>query len=220
MAASAHSLRPLNILADNVNGLGEAAKRKAFFAWLQDQRVDVALLSETHTKTEQQAQQWVREGAGKGRPWEGLAFFGHKPLAAGEQAAAGVAVLLSASIVAEGTTPCVDYRDTDGRVIRVAWTSPWQQQFAAIAVYAPAVAADRPAFFTSSYQQALEAGALGASIVAAGDYNCCLDPADVQPTPGTLPSASSRMGGGCTGVAVASRGGPGGCLAVDAPNRA
>ena len=59
----------------NVNGLAARSKRRMFFASLQKQRQAVVLLSETHCTTEQQGLDWVQEGAGPGRPWQGAAFF-------------------------------------------------------------------------------------------------------------------------------------------------
>jgi exonuclease III len=193
--AGAHGLRPFSVIADNVDGLAKAAKRKPFFAWMQQQGYDVVLLSETHTISAQQMQRWARQGAGPGRPWRGFCYSHSKPRAEGERAGAGVAVLLTHGIVKEGTEPEVEYRDGSGRVLRVAWTTPWEKRVAAVAVYAPADQEQRPAWFDGTYQEGLDAGALGSSLIVGGDFNCALSEEDVQPVAGTLPRHSRRMVG-------------------------
>jgi exonuclease III len=49
----------LKCVAVNVNGLHDRKKRLAFFDWLLQQRFDVVILSETHSRTDAEAQQWV-----------------------------------------------------------------------------------------------------------------------------------------------------------------
>jgi hypothetical protein len=88
-------------------------------------------------------------------------------------------VLLSQNIVKHDTEPVVEYIDGDGRLLRVAWTTPWGQQLAAVAVYAPDDHTARPAWFEGPYQEALEAGALGSGLIVGGDFNCCVQEADV-----------------------------------------
>jgi hypothetical protein len=105
MPAAAHGMRPFKVIAVNVNGLAAPDKRKPFFAWLQQQGCDIALLSETHSRSDQQVKQWVQKGAGQGRPWQGPAFFHHKPAAEGERATAGVAVLLSQWVLLQDSEP-------------------------------------------------------------------------------------------------------------------
>ena len=191
----AHGLRPFSVAADNVNGLAAAEKRRPFFAWMQQQAYDVVLLAETHSSSDQQMQQWAQQGAGQGRPWQGFCYAHSKPRADGGRVTAGVAVLLSQNIVKQDTEPVVEYRDGEGRLLRVAWTTPWGQQLAAVAVYAPDDHTARPAWFEGPYQEALEAGALGSSLIVGGDFNCCVQEADVQPVVGTRPRQSCRMVG-------------------------
>ena len=192
----AHALRPFRAISVNVNGLANPGKRRGFFAWLQQQRCDVGLIVETHCRSSQVAQQWVKEGAGPGRPWQGHAFFAHKACRPADRVASGVAVLLSPRIVAVDAEPIVAYSDsTDGRLLRVEWTAPWGQRMAAVAVYAPAEAAQRPDFFDGCYTAALDAGTVGASLIVGGDFNCAMSVADVQAVAGRSPAASSRMVG-------------------------
>jgi hypothetical protein len=109
----------------NVNGLAAAAKRRTFFVWLLQQRYANVLLSETHTTSESQGQQWVQEGAGPGRPWQGVAFFGHQQQQGG-RAAGGTAVLLShtmyvpSRIVGTAEEPLVEHVGASGRVLKVS----------------------------------------------------------------------------------------------------
>ena len=188
-----HALRPFHAIAVNVNGLAEPGKRRRFFAWLQQQRCDVGLLVETHCRSTQIAQQWIQEGAGPGRPWQGHAFFAHRTCRPTDRATAGVAVLLSPQIVAADTEPTVAFCDSsDGRLLRVEWTAPWGQHMAAVAVYAPAEAAQRPNFFDTGYTAALDAGSVGASLIVGGDFNCAMTVADVQAAAGRDPDSSSR----------------------------
>ena len=67
--------RPFQVAAVNVNGLTEATKRRTFFTWAQEQHHGIVLLSETHCTSDSQAQQWVQEGAGLGKPWQGASFW-------------------------------------------------------------------------------------------------------------------------------------------------
>ena len=193
----AHALRPFRVVAVNVNGLADASKRRTFFAWVHDQKCDVVLLSETHCKSPDQGQQWVQEGTGR-RAWRGQAFFacanGHQQR---QRPTSGVAVLLSQRIVAAEAEAEIEYADNEGgRLLRVRWQAPWGQHLAAMAVYAPAVAACRPSFYATEYMRALDAGMGGARLIVGGDFNCALTAADVMAAPGTNPLASSRMVGG------------------------
>ncbi len=140
-------------------------------------------------------QRWATQGAGPGRPWQGFCYSHSKPRPEGQHAGAGVAVLLAAGIVKQGTEPVVEFRDGTGRMLRVSWTTPWGQQVAAVAAYAPAEGDQRPVWFDTTYQSGLAAGALGSSLIVGGDFNCTLSEEDVQPVAGTLPRHSSRMKG-------------------------
>lgn len=113
-----------------------------------------------------------------------------------DRATAGVAVFLSRSIVADDCTPTVEYSDNrDGRLLRVAWATPWGQRLAAIAVYAPSVAAARPGFYDTTYTAALDAGHPGSSLIVGGDFNCAMTIMDVQAVAGRDPASSSRLVG-------------------------
>ena len=108
MAQSVQPGQPFKVVAVNVNGLAAADKRRNFFAWLQQQDYAIMLLSETHSTSDTQGQQWVTKGAGSGRPWQGLAFFALQQQQ-GELAAGGTAVLLSHRIVGTAGEPTVEH---------------------------------------------------------------------------------------------------------------
>jgi exonuclease III len=179
--------RPFKVAAVNVNGLVERKKRQRFFQWLQQQRYAVALLSETHCTSAEQAQQWVREGAGNGKPWQGAAAWCNQAQQGG-RAAGGVAVLLSDSICGASTQPVVEHQSPSGRVLKVSWDTPWGQRLAAAAVYAPCTQQDRADFFLGEYLDAMTSGTQQGLIVG-GDFNCVMRPEDVRPLPGQQPNA-------------------------------
>jgi len=109
MSQSAQPGRPLRVAAVNVNGLNGDQKRRRFFARLQKQRVDIALLSETHCTSDALAKRWVQEGAGPGRPWRGEAFWCHQQQQ-GQLAAGGVSVLLSQRVICEAADPVIEHQ--------------------------------------------------------------------------------------------------------------
>jgi hypothetical protein len=89
-----------------------------------------------------------------------------------------VAVLLRSGYVCENVK--VDYTGGCGRVLRVSWEVAGGQRLAVVAVYAPSVAAERPAFFAEegALQQALLAtpDMPAVEVFLAGDFNCVMRP--------------------------------------------
>jgi exonuclease III len=194
MVQAAQPGRPLRVAAANVNGLSAGQKRRQFFAWLQKQRADIALLSETHCTSDSQARQWVQEGAGLGRPWRGESFWCHQQQQ-GERAAGGVCVLLSHRVVSAAATPVVEHQGPSGRVLKVSWQTPWGCTLAATAVYAPCNPQERPGFFLGEYLEAVTSGTQQYQIVG-GDLNCIMRPEDELLAAQQQPGASSRRVGG------------------------
>ena len=184
--------QPFKVVAVNVNGLAAADKRRIFFAWLQQQRYAIVLLSETHSTSDEQGQQWVRQGAGPGRPWQGHAVFAHQ-IDQGGRAAGGTAVLLSHRIVGAAAEPTVEHVGPSGRVLKVSWVTPWGQRMAAVAVYAPCTQQDRSDFFLGEYMTAVTSGTQECQIVG-GDFNCVMRQGDILQT-GQQQGRSSRMVG-------------------------
>ena len=185
--------QPFKVVAVNVNGLAAADKRRIFFAWLQQQRYAIVLLSETHSTSDEQGQQWVRQGAGPGRPWQGHAVFAHQ-IDQGGKGGRGRAVLLSHRIVGAAAEPTVEHVGPSGRVLKVSWVTPWGQRMAAVAVYAPCTQQDRSDFFLGEYMTAVTSGTQECQIVG-GDFNCVMRQGDILQT-GQQQGRSSRMVGG------------------------
>ncbi len=186
--------RPFKAAAVNVNGLAAQSKRREFFASLQEQRCTVTLLAETHCTSDDQARRWVQEGAGPGRPWQGTALWANQAEQGG-RAAGGVGILLADSLCGEAAEPVVEHISPSGRVLKVSWLTPWGQRVAAVAVYAPCTAQDRPDFFLGEYLDALCTGTQQGMIVG-GDFNCVMRPEDVLPAPGQQAADSGRLHGG------------------------
>ena len=166
----------LSVLAVNVNGLSASRKRRAFFLQLLQGNWDVIVLTETHCPSSDTAERWLREGAGPGQPWLGTAHWNH-----GTSRSRGVAVLMRSGYACAEVKR--DYACDSGRVLRVSWQTAVGQRLAVVAVYAPHVAADRPAFFAPAgvLQQALlsASGGPAAAVFLAGDFNCVMRPEDV-----------------------------------------
>lgn len=194
MAADAQPAGPFLVTAVNVNGLSAVMKRRNFFAWLQQQRCGVVLLSETHSTSDSQALTWVQEGAGPGRPWQGAARWSRQ-VVRGQRAAGGVGVLVADNLIKAGAEIEVEYSSASGRALKVAWETPWGQRLAAVAVYAPCTAAHRDDFFVGEYLDAVTAGTQQYQIVG-GDFNCVMRPEDVLVPPQRSAEDSGRLQGG------------------------
>lgn len=183
----------LRVLSCNVNGLRDSRQRTAFFERVRAEAADIVVLQETHSSTDQEVTQWVQQGAGPGAPWAGQAFWQH-----GNNRQRGVAILIRTGLVPEGQSVSVEYRDhgvETGRLLRVGWDTQGMH-FSVLAVYAPHRPADRPAFFSGAFADAvLLPGLAGAALVVAGDFNCVLHERDIRPAPGQLVSGSCRLVG-------------------------
>ena len=159
----------LNFASLNVNGLSDRGKRLALFGGLQGRvdGVDVLLLQETHHGSMQQAETWMREGSGPGRPWRGRSLW-----VAGGSASRGVAVLVGEHVPVERWR--VEHEDGDGRVCVVSF-SAHGQQFRVGCVYAPCVPVERVPFFRDVLSAAFPPGEEGVCSVIGGDWNCVAD---------------------------------------------
>ena len=154
------------------------------------------VLSETHSKGDVEVQQWVQEGAGRGRPWQGRSFWCHNMQLGSQQPVRGVAVLLRDGVVPLGVEVQVQHRDSVGRLLRVGWECGDSTRWSVLAVYAPSDSADRTSFFIDDYWAALQSGDANSNLLVGGDFNCACSPEDVLPMPGQQPQASSRLIGG------------------------
>jgi len=50
----------LRCVAVNVNGQRDKQKRCVFFDWMMKQKFDIVILTETHSMTDAEVQQWVQ----------------------------------------------------------------------------------------------------------------------------------------------------------------
>ena len=150
--------KPLRLVCVNVNGLvSDAGKRSRFFAWLTEQHFDIVAISETHASSDRQAGRWLQQGSASGRPWQGSAWWCHNRQARQQrqQQVRGVGLLVRDGVIPAGAEPAVEYSDSDGRLLRVGWDTPQGQHWSVVVVYAPSVAAERPAFYSGPYMDAL-----------------------------------------------------------------
>ena len=194
MAPTGQPPRPFRVLSVNVNGLAASAKRRAFFADLQRQRHAVVLLSETHCTSEELGQAWVQEGAGPGRPWQGVAIWANQA-EQGQRAAGGVGILIAEHLIDMTEEPVVHWQTASGRVLKVSWAAPWGQRVTAMAVYAPCVPEARDDFFLGEFLDAVHTGPTECMVVG-GDFNCAMRVEDVLAATRERAAASSRLKGG------------------------
>jgi exonuclease III len=179
---------PFSCVVVNVNGMRSRPKRRSLFSQIGGLRYAVVLLVETHCKSDEEARAWTQEGAGPGMPWEGTAFWNH-----GNSQSRGVAILVRAGISVG--SPTIQYRDADGRLLRVGLKLQDDTLCSFLAVYAPTEPGHRTAFFAGPCSEACAAGPAGASLMVAGDFNCVVSARDVQTATG-LPEGNSRLVGG------------------------
>ena len=171
MSAPPHAGPPsLAVGSLNVNGLGRADKRRSLFRQLQagEYKLDVLLVQETHHPSPQVAAEWVHGGAGPGLPFRGPSLW-----AAGTSASRGAAVLVAHRLGAEKFEAV--HQCAQGRIAGALLTLPGPQQFLFFSVYAPAVGAERAAFFLGPLREALLDGQRrhpAARLIVGGDFNC------------------------------------------------
>lgn len=172
----------------NVNGLNSRNKRWAVFMRLKrlHPRPDIALLIETHCGSDEQALGWVQEGSGAGQPWMGPSYWHH-----GSRQSRGVAVLFREGLSINAPKVC--FKDPDGRVLAVSFSSLEGHQWVVMAVYAPVERDRRARFFSGALHRACAACPPGASLLIAGDWNCVVSQLDLC-TEGN-PSHSTRLVG-------------------------
>ena len=179
----------LRIFIANANGLSSRSKRQHLFNFLAAHAYDAVVLVETHCSGSDVAAQWLREGAGAGRPWLGEARWAH-----GSSNARGVGVLFRAGLNLSALT--VDYISASGRVLRVGWQDGDSgQKWAVVAAYAPNAGVEQQQFFATGgpLHAALSCGDAAARVLLAGDFNCVLHAADSSaadaPHQAALPAA-------------------------------
>jgi hypothetical protein len=116
----------------------------------------------------QRHQQWVQEGAGRGRPWQGRAFWSHNTQPGNQRPVRGVGILLRDGVVPVDVQVSVEFSDVTGRLLRIGWELSSSDRWSVVAVYAPAVAAERSGFFLDNYFEALDSGAADSKLIVGG----------------------------------------------------
>lgn len=188
MRGPRHLAGGLSCVVVNVNGLNGDAKRRTLFKRLHEERPAVTVLCETHCEGDDRARAWEQEGAGQGRPWLGHAVWHH-----GTRQSRGVGVLLDPRYVDGEVT--VHHRDGAGRLVLVGFRDRAGQRWQVMGVYAPAEAAQRPAFFAGPFAVACAARDPEARLLVAGDLNCVMAGADLQQVAGAVAEHNSRLVG-------------------------
>lgn len=156
----------LRLTTFNINGLGNASKRRAVFNYLRKQNNNIICLQETHS-TRDREKIWTSE-------WGGGALFAH-----GTAGSRGVAILFSPSLP-------IDVRevlyDSAGRYIILhasldSWPLTLVNDFAPTADHP-----DHQEAFLGDLESLLQ-NAEVAKLLIGGDLNCCLD----------LPRSASKL---------------------------
>ena len=154
----------LKIITINVSGINDSNKRRQLFMWLRQQKVDVALLSETHLADARSIPIWQMEWNSKGGQQGQCSYW-----AVGDSPhTGGTAVLIRPGLDATAVVEATSEQAGQGRWTRVVatvqeveWT--WQ------ALYAPAQPLARTAWFDG--EGWLPPGA-AQNVIMGEDFNC------------------------------------------------
>ena len=169
----AHSL---NVCTLNVNGLNDFIKRKKVFKWLQNNRIDVALLQETHCK-ETQANYFNCS-------WSGSVIHGYTD----SSHSRGVSILFKRGLDLE----IIDsHKSENGRLLLVN-TKIVGELLTFVCVYAPNLEKPRKDFFNKCIKWIRQYSMNVNSLVIGGDFNCCLR--EIDRSSGTNTNDTSRNG--------------------------
>ena len=142
----------------NVRGIRDFTKRKQIFQYIKLQKIDIALLQETHS-TPGDEKMWDNQ-------WGGRCYYSH-----GGSDTRGVMILLMKGIEKIANVK-VKFTDTEGRYIGIEVALPGSLEFNLINLYAPND--DDPGFFTNISHELDKSDCVSAII--GGDYNLALDP--------------------------------------------
>ena len=159
---------PLRLLSLNPNGLRDHRKRRAVLGAFMRGPWHVLCLQELHAASGDELLQWAREGAGQGMPLRGT-FYANPH----SSVSAGVAVLIKASAPVESSR--AGAAPNGGRLQDVVLQYAGRE-VSLVNCYAPAVGAERPAFFQTQLPAVLPEGR---AVLAVGDWNHVSDPRDV-----------------------------------------
>ena len=148
----------ITIRSYNVRGIRDFQKHKQMFQFIKKQKVDIAILQETHSIPSDEYM-W-------GKQWGTNILFSH-----GTSNSKGVAILIGSSL--ERIIKISDIRrDGDGRFIMALFSLPDSIEFNLINVYAPND--DNPEMFQDIFK-ILEQSDCTSNVIG-GDFNVALDP--------------------------------------------
>ena len=178
------------LLSLNVQGLG-AQRQAQTLQYLLEGDWNVACLQDTHFRTAEAGEKWLKEGMGHASHpvWPGTGFFAPTS----SSSVGGTAILFKRSFpgnILPEANPVLCEEDPLGRILRVDFS--WEDQvFSLFSVYAPAVAGERADFFTRVLHPAVEAsrrqhgeGTCTHHVLIGGDFNCVMGPKDHTGNPG------------------------------------
>lgn len=165
-----------SLVCTNARGL-TPSKLAHHLLWLKENRVDIAVLTETQTASSPEA--LLRQQPGAGAIWPGASFHS----CPGNGRTEGIVVILAPHCPLASTTVRELVRPS-GRILvleGVLFGTP----STLVCVYAPAQPVGRARFFSEELGPALPADDRPMMLV--GDFNCILDPADVVVPPDVPP---------------------------------
>ena len=174
-----------SLVCTNARGL-TASKLVHHLMWLKENRVDIAVLTETQTASTPEV--LLRQQPGAGAIWPGASFFS----VPGTGHTEGVVVILAPHCPL--ASPAVkELARPSGRILVLEglfYGSPTTL----VGAYAPAQPDRRARFFAEELHPALPTD--GRPIMLAGDFNCILHPQDVvHPPDAPQPSQWARLQG-------------------------
>ena len=166
----------LNVCTLNVNGLNDFVKRKKVFKWLQNNRIDVALLQETHCK-ENQANYFSCS-------WSGSVIHG----CSDSNHSRGVAIMFRRGLDLE----IIDCHKSENGRLLLANSKIAGELITFVCVYAPNQEKPRKDFFNKCIKWIRQYSMNVNSLIIGGDFNCCLR--DIDRSSATNMNDSSRNG--------------------------
>lgn len=169
-----------SLVCTNARGL-TASKLVHHLLWLKENRVDIAVLTETQTASPPEV--LLRQQPGAGAIWPGATFFS----VPGTGHSEGVVVILAPHCPL--VSPSVrELARPSGRILVLEGIF-YGIPSILVGVYAPAQPNQRAPFFAEELHPALPTD--GRPILLAGDFNCILHPQDVV-IPADVPQPSQR----------------------------
>ena len=160
----------LKLLSVNVQGLRTREKRLTLFHALLQGQWDIVFLQETHHTSNIEAETWLQQGAGPGRPLQWQGFWSH-----GSATRKGTGILINPGSDFQAAPEAV-VTDRAGRIVRVDGTLH-DEPLTLVNVYAPCEKETRVDFFLNGLQSLLPTDR---PMCVGGDFNCIPSQHDQQ----------------------------------------